>query len=474
MSLYLKYRPQDFDNLEWQEFIKNTLRKAIADNKTVGAYLLCGPRWTWKTSTARIFAKSLNCENPSEWNPCLTCWICKDFLDESLIDIIEIDAASHTGVDNIRDIIEKAEFKPTRTKYKVYIIDEVHMLSKWAFNALLKILEEPPEHVKFILATTETHKVPETIISRCQRYDFRRIWDIEIKNRITYIAESEKVNIDDKSLDYIIKSAGWGLRNAISTFEQLIVDGAIKYENIIDNLWIVWSEELENFLNKLLSKDKDIIKDFDFLIQEGKNIKLFFKEFIFFAKQRALLDITEWKEIDDIVYIMDVLDETYSKTKNSLDENTTFLIWLLKLLSNWSAHTQKIQSSTNLKQKPLKIPENKREAKETLKSDPKVTSDDEINIEDIWGLFDDSEKGSKEQTWNFDKNTFITHLKDLGAKGSLILWIRSSNVSLDNNVLKVQFKTSFALKSTDNSDNRSLISEALNKMDLFDIDIQLL
>ena len=254
----------------------------------------------------------------------------------------------------------------------------------------------------------------------------------------------------------------------------MIVDGAIKYENIIDNLWIVWSEELENFLNKLLSKDKDIIKDFDFLIQEGKNIKLFFKEFIFFAKQRALLDITEWKEIDDIVYIMDVLDETYSKTKNSLDENTTFLIWLLKLLSNWSAHTKKIQSSTNLKQKPLKIPENKREAKETLKSDPKVTSDDEINIEDIWGLFDDSEKGSKEQTWNFDKNTFITHLKDLGAKGSLILWIRSSNVSLDNNVLKVQFKTSFALKSTDNSDNRSLISEALNKMDLFDIDIQLL
>ena len=177
MSLYLKYRPSDFDNLMWQKFVKDTLRKAIADSKTVGAYLLCWPRWTGKTTTARLLAKTINCLNPHDWNPCLQCEICKEFATESLIDIIEIDAASHTWVDNIRELIERAQFSPTKAKYKIYIIDEVHMLSKWAFKALLKILEEPPSHVKFILATTETHKVPDTIISRCQRYDFKRHWN---------------------------------------------------------------------------------------------------------------------------------------------------------------------------------------------------------------------------------------------------------------------------------------------------------
>ena len=472
MSLYLKYRPQDFDNLEWQEFIKNTLWKAIADNKTVGAYLLCWPRWTWKTSTARIFAKALNCESPTDWNPCLTCWICKDFLDENLIDIIEIDAASHTGVDNIRDIIEKAEFKPTRTKFKVYIIDEVHMLSKWAFNALLKILEEPPEHVKFILATTETHKVPETIISRCQRYDFRRISDRDIDNRIKYIADSEKVIIDTESLNYIVKSAGWGLRNAISLFEQLIIDSEIKYDNIISNLWVIWSEELDKILTKLINKDKEVIKDFDDLVDTWKNIKLFFKELIFFAKEKALLDIAEWKNIDSIINILDTLDETYSKTKYSLDENTTFLIGILKLLSE-SPSIENISEPTNkgIKKSPH---QKKVEEKAVTKEENRPVIEEKIDIEDIWDIFESSTDKPKEQVWNFDKSVFISHLKDLWAKWSLILWIRSSDVSLESNIFKVQFKTSFALKSTDNSDNRSLISQALDAMWHLDINVELL
>ena len=191
MSLYLKYRPQNFENLMGQNFVKETLQKAIAEDKTVGAYLLCGPRGTGKTTTARLLAKAVNCLDLKNGSPCTHCEICRNFVDERLIDIIEIDAASHTGVDNIRDIIEKAQFRPTRTKFKVYIIDEVHMLSTGAFNALLKILEEPPEHVKFILATTETHKVPETIISRCQRYDFKRISFEDIAYRLQYIAKQE-------------------------------------------------------------------------------------------------------------------------------------------------------------------------------------------------------------------------------------------------------------------------------------------
>jgi len=209
MSLYLKYRPKDFDSLVWQNFIKETLQEAVKSDKTIWAYLFCGPRWTWKTSTARIMAKALNCKNIKDWNPCNNCEICNAINNENLVDVIEIDAASHTWVDNIRELIERAQFSPSHSKYKVYIIDEVHMLSKWAFNALLKTLEEPPKYVKFILATTETHKVPDTIISRCQRYDFKRISEKDIKDRISYIAKKENITIDEKSFEYISKNSWW-------------------------------------------------------------------------------------------------------------------------------------------------------------------------------------------------------------------------------------------------------------------------
>ncbi len=207
MALYLKYRPQTFSDMVGQDFIKKTLKAAVAQEKTVGAYLFTGPRGTGKTSSARIFARAINCMSPKQGDPCLECEVCQEFERNALIDIIEIDAASHTGVDNIRDIIDKAQFQPTKTRYKVYIIDEVHMLSKGAFNALLKILEEPPKHVKFILATTEIHKVPDTILSRCQRYDFKNFTDAEIIARLEYIASQECISVDTESYEYIAKTA---------------------------------------------------------------------------------------------------------------------------------------------------------------------------------------------------------------------------------------------------------------------------
>jgi DNA polymerase-3 subunit gamma/tau len=334
MSLYTKYRPQDFDNLVWQKFIRETLKTAIIENKLVWAYLFCGPRWTGKTSTARLLAKTINCLNPKNWNPCLECEICKDFAEEKLIDIIEIDAASHTGVDNIREIIERAQFSPTRAKFKVYIIDEVHMLSKWAFNALLKTLEEPPSHVKFILATTETQKVPETIISRCQRYDFKRIWKDDIIERLKFISKNEWIQVDDKSYEYIANHSNWGLRNAISLYEQLITDKKIIYDDVIEKLLLIWEEELEKFLQKLLIKDISITDDFNLLISNWKNVKLFFKELIFYTKDKILDKLKNWSEVWDYLRIIEILDETYIKTKNSLDENTTFMIGILKILNS--------------------------------------------------------------------------------------------------------------------------------------------
>lgn len=476
MSLYLKYRPSDFTNLVWQSFVKETLQKAIKNDKTVWAYLFCGPRWTWKTSTARIFAKAVNCENPNNWNPCLKCNICTDFADEKLIDIIEIDAASNTWVDNIREIIEKAQFSPTKTKYKIYIIDEVHMLSKWAFNALLKILEEPPKHVKFILATTEIHKVPETIISRCQRYDFKRISDIDIENRLWFIAKSENIITDTKSIEYIIKnSSGW-LRNAISLFEQLIENWEINYENIVKKLEIVDENEINIFLDKLLISDNSVISILEKNISDWKNIKLFFKELLFFTKNKSLVAIKKWEKITKYINILDILDDSYSKTKNSLDENITFTIWILKILDGFVKNQEtKINKKNNILPTQEKVTITKNEIKKEA-----PIENNEISNEDIWDIFWTEpviEKNKKEKenytTWNFDVNKFINKLKDNWAKSANINTIKNSKLSLNNDTLLIKTSNSFLMRSINKAEVITIFSKTLSDIWIEDIKINI-
>lgn len=463
MSLYTKYRPQDFDNLVGQNFIKETLKKAICEEKTVWAYLFCWPRWTGKTSTARIFAKAINCLNPHEWNPCLECEVCKEFAEEKLIDIIEIDAASHTWVDNIREIIEKAQFAPTKTKFKVYIIDEVHMLSKWAFNALLKILEEPPKHVKFILATTETHKVPETIISRCQRYDFKRIDNDSIRERLLFIAKSEDIKIDGDSLNYIISSSNWGLRNAISLFEQLIEDKEINYQKIVEKLWISSLEERQNFIEKLKNKDLSIIDDFDKIIDSWKNLKLFFKELIFSVKNMIISDLKNKKEISDLINIFEILDETYAKTKYSLDENTTFLVWILKIIWNYK-NTEIIEKipTKNISKKEEKIENHvKKIEKEELK---------EEDLNDIFWEIDFSEsklentEKLEKSNWNFDLEKFILEVKQNWWKWALTMSLRWIIFSLEEQILRFEPKTKMARLNLENAENRVVMLKSLEDL----------
>ena len=462
MSLYTKYRPQDFDNLVGQNFIKETLKKAICEEKTVWAYLFCWPRWTGKTSTARIFAKAINCLNPHEWNPCLECEVCKEFAEEKLIDIIEIDAASHTWVDNIREIIEKAQFAPTKTKFKVYIIDEVHMLSKWAFNALLKILEEPPKHVKFILATTETHKVPETIISRCQRYDFKRIDNDSIRERLLFIAKSEDIKIDEDSLNYIISSSNWGLRNAISLFEQLIEDKEINYQKIVEKLWISSLEERQNFIEKLKNKDLSIIDDFDKIIDSWKNLKLFFKELIFSVKNMIISDLKNKKEISDLINIFEILDETYAKTKYSLDENTTFLVWILKIIWNYK-NTEIIEKipTKNISKKEEKIENHVKIEKEELK---------EEDLNDIFWEIDFSEsklentEKLEKSNWNFDLEKFILEVKQNWWKWALTMSLRWIIFSLEEKILRFEPKTKMARLNVENAENRVVMLKSLEDL----------
>lgn len=492
MALFLKYRPKDFKSIVWQDFVKETLSRAVKDDKTVWAYLLCGPRGTWKTSTARILAKAVNCKMAQDWNPCNNCEICKSIDSENLVDVIEIDAASNTWVDNIREIISKASFRPTNAKYKIYIIDEVHMLSTWAFNALLKILEEPPEFVKFILATTENHKVPETIISRCQRYDFKNISLNDLKSRLEYIAKEEKIKTENKALDYIVKnSAGW-LRNAISLFEQMISNNEITYQNIINTLWVIPEEKLESFLEKLKNKDSSIIDDYEELISRWKNLKLFFKDLIFYTKNKSIELLKKGSSYNNELSILEELNETYSKTKNTLDENTTFLIWLLSILrpkntiDNFHPKEEKITKNI-LNKKEIEVEKELKLEKEIsiknkdteIKKTEKIEVKNEIEIEDIWDIFwEESQKKEENKKLDsgsniFDKKLFTDTLKSLWAKWWLTMSIRWADCYNDKEKLNIKFKTQFALKSVNNSDNIALMKQALEKMGNWDLEIKL-
>lgn len=226
-ALYRKWRPQTFDDVVGQEHIVRTLRHALRSDHFHHAYLLAGPRGTGKTTTARLIAKAVNCRAAAEERPCDTCEICRAISEGRLLDLNEIDAASNTGVDNIRELLEKVNFRPTQAPYKVYVIDEVHMLSTAAFNALLKTLEEPPEHVIFVLATTEVHKIPETILSRCQRFEFRRIPLNLLVSHLQKIAETESIAFEMAALELIARAATGSMRDAISLFDQMSAGGDV-------------------------------------------------------------------------------------------------------------------------------------------------------------------------------------------------------------------------------------------------------
>lgn len=221
-ALYRQFRPEVFDDMVGQEHIVQALKNQIESGQVSHAYLFCGTRGTGKTSTARILSRAVNCENPKDANPCNECESCRSIMSGTDMDVVEIDAASNTSVENIRDIREEVMYPPTMLKYKVYIIDEVHMLSSGAFNALLKTLEEPPEHVIFILATTEYHKVPATILSRCQRFDFKRIASSDIKSRLKFVCDEKGVTVDDEALNVISYAADGSMRDSLAILDKCV------------------------------------------------------------------------------------------------------------------------------------------------------------------------------------------------------------------------------------------------------------
>ena len=244
-ALYRKFRPSTFDQVKGQDHIVQTLKNQINANRIGHAYLFCGTRGTGKTSVAKIFAKAVNCEHPVDGSPCNECETCRGITNGSAMNVIEIDAASNNGVDNIRQIRDEIQYSPSSGKYTVYIIDEVHMLSIGAFNALLKTLEEPPAYVIFILATTEPHKIPITILSRCQRYDFKRISIDTIAARLSELMEKESIEVEDKAIRYVAKAADGSMRDALSLLDQCIafyLGQKLTYDNVLDVLGAVDNE----------------------------------------------------------------------------------------------------------------------------------------------------------------------------------------------------------------------------------------
>ena len=254
-ALYRKWRPQTFDDVVGQEHIVRTLRNALQTGHLHHAYLLAGPRGTGKTTTARLIAKAVNCLSPLEERPCDHCEICRAVADSRLMDLVEIDAASNTGVDNIRDLLEKVGFRPAQARYKVYVVDEVHGLSPAAFNALLKTLEEPPEYVIFILATTEVHKIPETILSRCQRFEFRRIPLSGLVGALNRIAAAEGIEVEPEALDLIGRAATGSMRDAISLFDQMAAGGTVTADYVRLMLGAERREVVQSVLQAWLDGD---------------------------------------------------------------------------------------------------------------------------------------------------------------------------------------------------------------------------
>ena len=377
-SLYRKYRPKSFDEVVGQSVIVQTLKNSVKNNKLSHAYLFAGPRGTGKTSIAKILAKTINCENLTESNPCNNCVSCTQINNKQSIDIIEIDAASNNGVDEIREINNKVNLVPSIGKYKVYIIDEVHMLTTGAFNALLKTLEEPPSHIIFILATTEPHKIPATILSRCQRFDFKKISQQEMLKRLEVIVKQENIQIEDDALKEIAILSDGGMRDSLSMLDQAIAytDDRITIHDVHEINGTITNTEINSFLTELIEYNiKEVFQKIDEFDIKGKDFIKLTEELILFLRN-VLISKTISNSNDELFEkfgqkidsekLMEYIkkfNSIFPEMKNSTHPRVIFEILIIQLLDekkhsdNIEKDNQFINKTTNIEPqiKPVEI-----------------------------------------------------------------------------------------------------------------------
>ncbi len=338
VALYRKFRPPVFEDVKGQDHIITTLKNQIRSDRVGHAYLFCGTRGTGKTSVAKILAKAVNCENPVDGSPCGECEMCKEIATGNSMNVIEIDAASNNGVDNVREIIDEVSYSPTKGKRKVYIIDEVHMLSAGAFNALLKTLEEPPSYVMFILATTEVHKIPITILSRCQRYDFHRITIDTIEGRLKQVVDAEGIQVEERALRYIAKTADGSMRDSLSLLDQCIAFNygeELTYDKVLGVLGAVDTEVFSNLFSALYTQDVNraltILAD---VVIQGRELTQFVNDFVWYLRNLMLVQASD--QMEDVVDISTDNLKTLKEQAAGVDTET--ILRFIRVFSELSAN----------------------------------------------------------------------------------------------------------------------------------------
>ncbi len=514
-TLYRKYRPMKFSEIVGQKHIVKTLSNSIESKRIGQAYLFTGPRGTGKTTLARIFAKTVNCLSPHKssnkknnfFEPCLKCENCKNFQNNTFSDVVEIDAASHTGVDNIRELKETAKLPPLQGKFKIYIIDEVHMLSQGAFNALLKILEEPPSHIIFILATTELHKVPETIVSRCQKFDFGKFGIDEIINKLSKIASLEEVEIENKTLRIIATIADGGMRDAESLLEQIISsEGKNIYFNKVKELFgLTDIQFIQKITDALFSKkSKDAILLVNKLYKNGLNLDFFVKNWLDYlrkimianvnseTKEKLFPELTEEDEefikkmsakvsISYIISCINQLMEAIPKIKNSFLPQLPLEIAIIKLSHKQSSPINISKNDKNDKKRVFeKSLSKEKKRKEKFKKKEKTNISKKSSKIQWKSKIVTKKKGDKknnvikpikidivEQNWK-------KIIKTIGEKNfSLSMMLTNSKPTLDKNkeIINIVVLKNFHKELINKPENRLTIKDISNKITELEFDV---
>nr|WP_297705462.1 DNA polymerase III subunit gamma/tau [uncultured Butyrivibrio sp.] len=337
VALYRKFRPPVFEDVKGQDHIVTTLKNQIKSDRVGHAYLFCGTRGTGKTSVAKILARAVNCEHPVDGSPCGECDMCKEIAAGNSMNVIEIDAASNNGVDNVREIIDEVSYSPTRGKKKVYIIDEVHMLSTGAFNALLKTLEEPPSYVMFILATTEVQKLPITILSRCQRYDFHRITIDTIEARLREVVDAEGIKVEDRALRYVAKTADGSMRDSLSLLDQCIAFNygeELTYDKVLNVLGAVDTEVFSRLFSSLYTQDINgaltLLSD---IVIQGRELSQFVNDFIWYLRNLMLVQASD--QMEDVIDISS--DNLVSLKEQATSADTDTILRYIRIFSELSS-----------------------------------------------------------------------------------------------------------------------------------------
>lgn len=448
-ALYRKWRPRKFDDVIGQSHITDILKSEVSTERISHAYLFVGSRGIGKTTCAKILSRAVNCQNPVNGNPCEQCEICKSTESETELDIVEIDAASNNGVENIRDMREELVYTPTKCKYRVYIVDEVHMLSTGAFNAFLKTLEEPPAHVIFILATTESHKLPATIVSRCQKFVFHRVSNEDICARLKYICEQEKIEIEDDALNIIAQASDGGMRDALSILDQCFnINKSQKItEEIVKNiLGITGQDVIKNLCDIIFSgNNTESLEFLENIHKQSVNLLKFCEDLIKYFRDIMIEIVTKKNKnliLEDILYSLEILQETHRNINFGNDRKISLEIAIIKLCSRFSGKN-KSENKIQVKKEPEEPQENI------------IKNTSEIDISNI----------NTELTDNLTEwQDILTEMQKDSSLKSLCMSLKNSQAFKHENYILIKSTNSMAFELLRKAECRNSLKKIIHKI----------